>query len=62
MPTSPAMAKTTVRISSESLVDGGHHGLMSRGTPVGATLQLRDDGILAGVGDGLFDFLRKIGV
>lgn len=60
--TTDGKATTTVSVTSDSLVDGGHHGLMARGTPVGAVLQLRDDGILAGVSDGLFDFLRKIGV
>ncbi|MET0933363.1 MAG: HlyD family secretion protein [Mycetocola sp.] len=60
--TTEGKATTSVTVTSDQLVDGGHHGLMARGTPVGATLQLRDDGILAGVSDGLFDFLRKIGV
>lgn len=55
-------ATTTVIVHSDELVDGGHNGLMARGTPMSATLHLRDDGILAGVGDGLFGFLRKIGV
>jgi multidrug resistance efflux pump len=60
--TTDGKATTTVSITSESLVDGGSHGLMARGTPVSAILQLRNDGILAGVSDGLFAFLRKIGV
>ncbi|WP_411720667.1 biotin/lipoyl-binding protein [Mycetocola sp.] len=60
--TTDGKATTTVIVHSESLVDGGHHGLMSRGTPVSAILQLRNDGILAGLSDSMFDFLRKIGV
>lgn len=60
--TTDGSATTTVVVTSDELIDGGHNGLMSRGTPVSATLQLRNDGILAGASDGLFDFLRKIGV
>jgi multidrug efflux pump subunit AcrA (membrane-fusion protein) len=60
--TTEGKAKTTVTVTSESLVDGGHHGLMSPGTPVSASLELRNDGIFAGLSDSLFDFLRKIGV
>ena len=36
--------------------------LTKTGTPVVATLQLRDDGPLSGVSDGVFDFLRQIGL
>jgi multidrug resistance efflux pump len=60
--TTEGKAKTTVTVTSESLVDGGHHGLISPGTPVSASLELRNDGIFAGLSDSLFDFLRKIGV
>lgn len=60
--TTDGSATTTVVVTSDQLLDGGHNGLMSRGTPVTATLQLRNDGIFAGVSDDFFDFLRKIGV
>lgn len=55
-------AETTVHVSSPDLADGTHNGLVNRGTPVSAVLLLRDDGPLAGVRDGLFDFMRRIGL
>jgi multidrug resistance efflux pump len=55
-------ARTLVRVASDGLSDGSDNGLVARGTPVTARLLLRDDGILAGVGDGFVDFLRKIGL
>ena len=38
---------TTVRVDSETLVYGDEDGLMAPGTPVVATLQLRNDDALA---------------
>lgn len=55
-------AQTTVKVSSDGLVDGAYNGLVKRGTPVTASLALRDDGILSGVSDGFFAFLHKIGL
>lgn len=55
-------AKTTARVVSDDLVDGAANGLVAPGTPVTATIALRDDGPLSGVGDGMFNFLRKIGL
>jgi len=60
--TTAGKAETSVRIDSDELEDGAFNDLVSRGTPVAARLSLRDDGPLAGVGDGLFDFLRRIGL
>ncbi|GAB3140679.1 HlyD family efflux transporter periplasmic adaptor subunit [Marisediminicola antarctica] len=60
--TTAGEAETSVRIDSDELEDGAFNDLISRGTPVTARLSLRDDGPLAGVGDGLFDFLRRIGL
>ncbi len=60
--TADGKAETTVRVASDQLVDGDNNGLVARGTPVTATIMLRDDGVLAGVGDGVSDFLRKIGL
>jgi nicotinate-nucleotide pyrophosphorylase len=55
-------AESTVVVSSDGLVDGAYNGLVKRGTPVTATLLLRDDGVFAGVKDGIDDFLKKIGI
>lgn len=55
-------AQTTVKVSSDGLVDGAFNGLVKRGTPVTASLALRDDGILSGVSDGFFAFVHKIGL
>lgn len=55
-------AETTARVVSADLVAGDAHGLIQPGTPVEATLYLRDDGPLAGVSDAAQDFLRKIGL
>lgn len=55
-------AETTVRVTSDVLTDGAFNGLVAAGTPVAATISLTDDGIFAGVRDGLLDFLRKIGL
>ncbi|MES2094042.1 MAG: HlyD family secretion protein [Actinomycetota bacterium] len=55
-------AQTTVKVKSDGLVDGAYNGLVKRGTPVTASLTLRDDGILSGVSDGFFAFVRKIGL
>lgn len=60
--TADGKAETTARVISDDLVDGAANGLVAPGTPVTATIALRDDGILAGVGDGMFNFLRKIGL
>ncbi|MGV8857332.1 HlyD family efflux transporter periplasmic adaptor subunit [Rhodoglobus sp.] len=55
-------AETTIRVESDALTDGAFNGLVKAGTPVTATLQLSDNGILAGAFDGMADFLRKIGL
>jgi multidrug efflux pump subunit AcrA (membrane-fusion protein) len=55
-------AETTVTIISDDLVEGSHSGLARAGTPVSATVELRDDGIFAGLSDDLFNFLRTIGL
>lgn len=59
--TENAQALTEVRVDSDALkADLGE--LAKPGTPVVATLQLRDDGPLAGVSDLAFNFLRQIGL
>lgn len=55
-------AQATVRIESPDLIAGDANGLVRPGTPLTATLHLRDDGPLAGVGDAYQDFKRKIGI
>lgn len=60
--TDGAQARTEVRVDSEALKSQDLGDLAKPGTPVVATLQLRDDGPLAGVSDMAFDFLRQIGL
>jgi multidrug resistance efflux pump len=55
-------AKSTLRVVSDELVDGESNHLIADGTPVVATLTLRDDGPFAGAVDLLSDFIRKIGL
>lgn len=55
-------AKTTVEVVSNALKSGGDDGLSAPGTPIEATLHLRDDGVLAGVADGFQGFIRQIGL
>lgn len=60
--TNEGQAQTEVRVSSDELRDTDLAALTKPGTPVTATLHLRDDGPLAGVSDLAFDFLTKIGI
>ena len=55
-----ALAK--IEITSDGLVDGGEHGLIQPGTPVTATVHLRDDGPLAGTVEAGRALLRKVGL
>lgn len=55
-------AQTTVVIAAPALAEDALATLTTPGTPVTAVIELRDDGILAGVGDDLFGFLRTIGL
>lgn len=49
-------------VTSDQLTDGGEHGLIQAGTPVTATVHLRDDGPLAGVADAGLALLHKVGL
>lgn len=60
--TKDGAAAATVRVVSDQLTEGAYNGLVASGTPVEATMHLRDDGILAGPVDTMQDFLRQIGV
>jgi len=55
-------AEATVEVTSDALVDGGRDGLLAPGTPVTASIELHDDGVLAGVDDTFDQFLRKVGL
>lgn len=55
-------AHVTVRVDSEDLATGDGEALLKPGTPLEATLHLRDDGPLAGVGDMVDDFVDRIGL
>ncbi len=55
-------ALVTVRVESDDLVWGDESGLSDPGTPVEATLYLRDDGPLAGVSDMVSTFAHRIGL
>lgn len=56
--TNDGVAVTTVRVDAETLVYGGEDGLMAPGTPVVATLQLRNDDALARMITGAKDWVR----
>lgn len=55
-------AATELRVDSPELAGASLATLTKDGTPVVATVRLRDDGPLAGVSDGIFTFLRQIGL
>ena len=60
--TEGGVALTKVTITSDALRDPANRKFTAPGTPLSATLALRDDGPLAGPTDAMFDFLRKIGL
>ena len=55
-------AKATVTVTSAELSAESANALYQPGTPVRATLHLRDDGLLAGPADALRDFMRRLGL
>lgn len=55
-------AQTNVEVASKYLVEGSASGLVTPGTPVTATLHLREDGMFAGVQDAMLAFVQKIGM
>jgi len=55
-------AIATLHVDSTGLVWGDQKGLIQPGTPVTATLYLRDDGPLAGVSDRLKTFMHRVGL
>jgi multidrug resistance efflux pump len=60
--TQNGQANTRVTVTSDGLKDPSLAELTHPGTPVAATLSLRDDGPLAGPTDGLRSFLIQIGL
>jgi multidrug resistance efflux pump len=60
--TDNAQAHTTVTVISDSLHDSSIADLTHPGTPLTATLSLRDDGVLAGPSDAMTGFLQQIGL
>lgn len=60
--TEDGAARAFVRVASEDIAHSDPAGLMAPGTPVHATVELRDDGPLAGLRDSATDFLEKIGL
>jgi multidrug resistance efflux pump len=60
--TDSGQARTSVRVDSDALKQADLAPLTKAGTPVVATLTLRDVGPLAGVSDMAFNFLRQIGL
>ncbi len=60
--TENGQAATKVRVDSPELARADLGDLTKPGTPVVATVQLRDDGPLAGVSDLTFNFFRQIGL
>ena len=60
--TEQGKALTEVRVDSDALATEDLANVNQPGTPVTATVKLRDDGPLSGVSDMVFDFLRQIGL
>lgn len=60
--TDQSKALTDVRVDSKALSGAALANVNQAGTPVTASVHLRDDGPLAGVSDMTFAFLRQIGV
>ena len=60
--TENGQAATKIRVQSPDLVRHDLGDLTKPGTPVVATVKLRDDGPLAGVSDLAFTTLRQIGL
>jgi multidrug resistance efflux pump len=60
--TDQGKALTEVRVDSNELAVKDLANVNQPGTPVTATVHMRDDGPFAGVSDRVFDFLRQIGL
>ena len=60
--TQQGSAAARIRVDSPELANVDLSTMTKTGTPVIATVRLRDDGPLAGVNDAAVDFIRKIGL
>jgi multidrug resistance efflux pump len=60
--TTQGQAQAQITVSSAELTEGAYSGLVTPGTPVTATLHLRQDDLFAGARDAGNDFLHKIGI
>jgi hypothetical protein len=56
------VAKTEIKVESAGLVDGSHSGLVSPGTPVTATLHLRQDRAVSGIQSTFSSVLARVGL
>lgn len=56
------VAETEIEVDSAGLTQGSHDGLVTAGTPVTATLQLRQDGTLASMQTAVVAAFAKIGL
>lgn len=61
-PPTSSQAQTTLKITVPGLVQGADGGLVTPGTPVQATVHLKNQGILAGPFDALSGLARQIGI
>ncbi|GEL93726.1 HlyD family efflux transporter periplasmic adaptor subunit [Cellulomonas composti] len=53
-------AQAVVTVASDDLEDGGQNGLMNAGTPVVASLALRNDGVVTTVSDAVTSYVRGV--
>jgi multidrug resistance efflux pump len=60
--TAAGLAEASIEVHSSQLRRGTHDGLVTPGTPIAATLHLRDDGPLAGLRASAITLLRQIGL
>jgi multidrug resistance efflux pump len=60
--TTEGNAETEIEVASKYLVQGAYSGLVNPGTPITATLSLRQDGMFAGAQDAMLAFVQKIGL
>jgi multidrug resistance efflux pump len=60
--TAAGQADASIKVRSSQLVRGSHDGLVTPGTPIMATLHLRNDGLLGGLKTSILTLLREIGL
>lgn len=60
--TAAGLADASIEVHSSQLQRGTHNGLVTPGTPISATLHLRDNGPLSGLKASFITLLRQIGL